>query len=203
MNNGENLNESIDINFNTLKYILIGAGLISVIGVIIFLNRRKLANIYWEATNRTENNIKSLHPRIRKKARMFVDQAKKKLGKKVAIIAGFRTRKDQEELYYKYIKESGALAAPPGKSWHEYGLAFDAVEIEPKYGFHKNYPISEWEKLGILGENLGFKWGGRWSGKNRDRPHYQRTFDLTINEAKNLIAQGKTVKDKYPRIGIT
>lgn len=29
-----------------------------------------------------------------------------------------------------------------------------------------------WDLVGGMGEHLGLRWGGRWKGKKRDRPHF-------------------------------
>lgn len=44
------------------------------------------------------------------------------------IVFGFRSNLAQQILYEKYLK-GGALAAPPGQSAHNYGLAVDVVLV--------------------------------------------------------------------------
>lgn len=41
------------------------------------------------------------------------------------VISSYRTRQEQERLYQAYKNGTGNLAAPPGHSMHEKGLAFD------------------------------------------------------------------------------
>lgn len=41
------------------------------------------------------------------------------------IVSDYRTRQQQEQLYQQYLNGNGNLAAPPGHSMHEKGLAFD------------------------------------------------------------------------------
>lgn len=48
-----------------------------------------------------------------------------KLGKKLNIKSGFRSREEQEVLYQKYLNGTGNLAAKPGSSKHETGNAAD------------------------------------------------------------------------------
>ena len=46
---------------------------------------------------------------------------------------GYRTPEQQEEAYQNYLNGTGNLAAPPGQSWHQKGLAIDA-------GWWSSYP---------------------------------------------------------------
>ena len=48
-----------------------------------------------------------------------------RLGKKLDIRSGFRSRQEQEVLYQKYLNGTGNLAAKPGSSNHESGNAAD------------------------------------------------------------------------------
>lgn len=52
-------------------------------------------------------------------------QVGQKLGKKVDVTSGFRSRQEQEALYQKYLNGTGNLAAKPGSSKHESGMAAD------------------------------------------------------------------------------
>lgn len=55
-------------------------------------------------------------------------------------------------------------------SKHRRGLA---VDIAPVKGGHVWWaaPHDVWERMGVIGESNGLKWGGRW--KNKDGPHYE------------------------------
>jgi len=68
-----------------------------------------------------------------------------------------RSRAKQAELYRRYLAgQSRFPAAPPGRSKHEYGLAFD-MPVERNA-----------EALGALWSS----WGGRWGGA-RDVIHFE------------------------------
>lgn len=70
------------------------------------------------------------------------------LGNKFGIVSGFRTHQQQAELYAKFLAGTGNLAAPPGTSMHEFGLAMDTSpnstasdrELASRYGLV--FPIS-------------------------------------------------------------
>lgn len=51
----------------------------------------------------------------------------KAVGEVITITSGFRSHAQQRQLYYAYQSGQGGLAAPPGSSNHEYGLAVDAL----------------------------------------------------------------------------
>ena len=67
--------------------------------------------------------------------------------------------------------------APPGTSRHEErrkgrgGEAFDVARLHPDGRVTWN--DVPWARVGRIGEELGLKWGGRWKGKKRDKPHFQ------------------------------
>lgn len=71
------------------------------------------------------------------------------------VTSGFRSVEKQRRLYEKYLRGEHPLpVAPPGKSMHNYGLAFDMIS--------DNNP---W-----LGKVWEF-WGGRYGGQ-RDPVHF-------------------------------
>lgn len=58
---------------------------------------------------------------------------------------GFRTREEQAALYATYLK-GGPLAAPPGSSAHEFGLAVD-VTLVLGGSDDWNYKDSSWRRM--------------------------------------------------------
>jgi hypothetical protein len=77
-----------------------------------------------------------------------------------------RSREKQQRLYDAWLArgKTGLPAAPPGKSKHEQGLAFD-VAI-PGGGSPE-----EWQRLGRLGKSMGLRWGGDFS--RADPVHFE------------------------------
>ena len=74
---------------------------------------------------------------------------------KLTIISGFRGMKKQEELYDKWIKKIGNLAAKPGYSNHQNGIALDLnasqrgvfswlAKNAATYGFCRTVPKENW-----------------------------------------------------------
>jgi LAS superfamily LD-carboxypeptidase LdcB len=62
--------------------------------------------------------------------------AAKKDGKNLRIISGFRTMKEQKKLYARWKAGRGNLAAKPGRSNHQNGIALD---LNPKEGGNKKW----------------------------------------------------------------
>ncbi|MEE8609040.1 MAG: D-alanyl-D-alanine carboxypeptidase family protein [Nitrospiraceae bacterium] len=82
----------------------------------------------------------------------------------LVVTSSFRSSSKQARLYRAWLTgESKIPAAPPGRSLHGYGLAFDLARIG-KDPF--NDPLLNW--LGGLWES----WGGQYGG-SRDPVHFQ------------------------------
>jgi peptidoglycan LD-endopeptidase CwlK len=127
-----------------------------------------------KADSRSEKNIATLHPRVRPCARALIEKAAMQ-GIIIKVISGTRSYEEQAELYRKYKEEHGPLAAAPGRSNHNFGIAFDigifTGSSDPEKA--KNYiPESPaYKAVGALARNIGLFWGGNW--KNADEPHYE------------------------------
>jgi hypothetical protein len=55
-------------------------------------------------------------------------------------------------------------------SKHLRGLAVDLVPVRGGKLWWAA-PLEVWERMGVIGEGHGLKWGGRW--KNKDSPHFE------------------------------
>jgi len=126
----------------------------------------------WDPISNTR--ILQLDPRIRKHVLALINIVEHQLGIRLRVAQGFRTREEQRQLYQIYLG-GGPLAAMPGRSYHEYGLAVDLLDVTngvigPPNG----------EPVGMIGESLGFRWGGRWIDK-RDYPHFEMSFGQSFD----------------------
>jgi len=96
-------------------------------------------------------SLRSLHPRVYPLARAFVD-ALEHAGVHVTVTSTVRGPDVQAELYANFVAgRSKFPAAPPGRSTHALGIAFD-VHLDP--------PV--YDQAGAVWESLGFTWGGRF-----------------------------------------
>lgn len=59
---------------------------------------------------------------------------------------GFRTWDEQNALYQKHLA-GGPVAAPPGNSPHEFGLAVDVVLVEPNGKTNYNVKDPRWQAM--------------------------------------------------------
>ena len=78
-----------------------------------------------------------------------------KIGKyydsRLVVTSGFRSSRKQGQLYQRYISgESPIPAAPPGRSLHEYGLAFDLARsgVDPFQDELLQWLAHVWKQIG-------------------------------------------------------
>lgn len=70
-----------------------------------------------------------------------------------------------------------------GESFHNYGLAADCCIISPDgkdADFNLNKTVVD------IFKSYGFEWGGDWSAKTKDTPHFQLTFGYKIEQLFKL-----------------
>ncbi|MBK5459651.1 M15 family metallopeptidase [Peribacillus sp. TH27] len=134
-----------------------------------------------------------LHPIVAEKKEKLIQQANEK-GILVIITAGFRTLEEQNDLYEKGRLKSGSIVtnARGGESLHNFGLAIDFALLNKQgeaiwnmeYDGNDNGE-SDWMEVVSIAKDLGFEWGGDWSGF-KDYPHLQMTFGLSLRELQQV-----------------
>jgi hypothetical protein len=140
-------------------------------------------------------DLHSLHPYFRDKVQQLIRNCKAK-GIELAVVESFRTHAKQSEYYTmgrKYTRSAG------GKSKHQYGLAVDLVPVIDSVAMWDN--IALWRKVGIEGEKLGLRWGGRWRSPY-DPAHFEWSGGLTTYQlaAGALPVIPQTLSKRYPCI---
>jgi hypothetical protein len=135
-------------------------------------------------------DLEALHPFFRDKIVKLIENCKAQ-GIELAIVESYRTHAKQSEykVMGKKYTSSGA-----GRSKHQYGLAVDVVPIVDSIAVWDN--VALWKKVGVAGEKLGLRWGGRWR-KPYDPGHFEWTGGLTSTH----LAQGilpAVSDDHYP-----
>jgi hypothetical protein len=138
-------------------------------------------------------DLQSLHPYFRDKVCQLIKNCKAK-GIDLVVVESYRTHAKQKEYYRmgkKYTRSTG------GKSKHQYGLAVDVVPVKDSVAIWDN--IYLWKKIGVEGEKLGLRWGGRWRSPY-DPAHFEWTGGLTTYHLANgaLPAIPKTHAKNYP-----
>lgn len=97
---------------------------------------------------------------------------KKELGLNLFLTSGFRSIEKQSELYNKYISgQSKILAAKPGHSFHNFGLAFDVNAKDARGTVYGSKNPDVMQKIGAIGQRMGLVWGGAFK-KGYDPVHF-------------------------------
>ena len=137
----------------------------------------------------TDNKISTLHPLVRATIIQFIISAEKELGKRLRITSALRTVKKQNKLFAQGRTRPGKIVtnAKGGKSYHNFGLAVDIVEIKNKKALWNN---PDWDKIAELGKSLGLEWGGDWVSFT-DKPHFQLSFGKSTAKLFSLYKKGK------------
>lgn len=125
-------------------------------------------------------SLESLHPYFRDKVQQLIQIAGDK-GIILAIVETYRTRAKQAE--YKSMGKRYTRTGA-GNSKHQYGLAVDVVPIVNGQAQWHNMQL--WRKVGVIGERLGLRWGGRWRSPF-DPGHFEWTAGLDPDD----LARGK------------
>jgi LAS superfamily LD-carboxypeptidase LdcB len=81
--------------------------------------------------------------RLRRDAAAAFDAAVRAAGETPRVTSSTRTREQQAALFELYKAGKGPLAAPPGRSWHEVGLAIDARGGE---GWEREMAARGWKR---------------------------------------------------------
>ena len=110
-------------------------------------------------------DLEALHPYFRDRIKTLIANCRAK-GIELAVVESYRTHAKQNE--YK-VMGSKYTSSGAGRSKHQYGLAVDLVPIVDSVAVWDNKAL--WLKVGVEGEKLGLRWGGRWR-KPYDPGHF-------------------------------
>lgn len=136
---------------------------------------------------RSKKNIATLLPEVRPLAFALIEKAAIH-NIVIEVISGTRSYTEQDDLYAigrtKSPHRKPVTNAKGGQSNHNFGIAFD---IGVFIGEHYLGDSPLYETLGVLGEELGLFWGGRWKGFY-DGAHFQLrpTWALDMSESEML-----------------
>jgi len=142
--------------------------------------------------DRTENRIAELHPDFQENARMALYEMQQ-LWDDVRVVEAYRSPARSDD-----VAGTGHGVAA-GKSNHNYGLAFD-IGFFDENGRYMNGENADGTKneeetkllnelllmAGEIGRKYGFEWGGDWSGRYCDPPHFQMPYGYSWRELMNL-----------------
>ena len=145
----------------------------------------------WDSTS--DRRIKTLHPLIQCDVANIINEAEAKLNVKFRVTQALRTVAEQDELYAQGRTAGGSIVtnARGGKSYHNYGLAFDVAIIENNSVI---WDSPEYKNLSMIAAKYGFFWGGNFKNL-RDEPHFQKDFG---KKPLQLLANIKNSSSPYP-----
>ena len=163
----------------------------------------QVANELGSFDKRTEASIQTMLIPTQRKAREFmknIGQAGLGQGLSVRILSGTRTFAEQAELFEKH-QHGGPLAASPGHSNHNFGIAWD-VGIFNEKGEYIDDLIdkkiltskavdAEYKKVGTYGKARGLFWGGDWS--DPDYPHFQMRDNDELASIRDAFTDGRAI----------
>lgn len=141
----------------------------------------------------SEARLSFVNPSLAAKIKQMADMVYNE-GIQFRVTQGYRTYADQAAIYSQGRTTSGKIVtnAPPGHSWHEFGLAVDVAPDDPSLpGYQPDWNESHpaWTRLVAVGISLGML-----NGKSfKDEPHFQLTgrFPVSPNdEVRRLFEHG-------------
>lgn len=136
-----------------------------------------------------EKLIQQLHPQVQDKFRQLIFTIEKTTPFKVKVNSTYRSFQLQNNLKNDYAVSNPTVpVSPPGRSYHQYGLAVDMSlnnPNNPKDRYSHNKTRQDWVDTGVpqIATDLGFVWGGDFT--NYDPVH----FDLSNTYALNALYQ--------------
>lgn len=132
--------------------------------------------------------IEDLHPIVADLCRKWLAEcANQKID--VIITSTYRDAEYQNSLYAEGRTSPGKIItnARAGQSFHNYRMAFDFVPVVDRKPAWSDMALIE--KCGVIGENVGLQWAGRWNGRLRESLHLQFSGGLMLSELQS----GKTL----------
>jgi len=96
------------------------------------------------------------------------------------VFEGYRSPETQQRYYEQGRTRPGNIITnvKPYGSWHQYGMAVDIVFQNSRGGPTWSKSSASWNRLGRIGQEVGFEWGGSWT-KFKDKPHFQMVGSFT------------------------
>lgn len=150
----------------------------------------------------TLDRIKEIHPLLEGELNdIYADICEALKGKAICRFAHtYRSFEEQDKLFAKKPKVTNARG---GESYHNYRMAVDIVLLKDKDGngtfetasWETNVDFdgdgqSDWMEVVKIFKMYGWQWGGDW--KFVDKPHFEKTFGLSIKQLQKMYAaQGK------------
>jgi peptidoglycan L-alanyl-D-glutamate endopeptidase CwlK len=143
--------------------------------------------------------LSKLHPSIRSDAVRAYREAVRLTPQNVhpVVVQTLRTFEEQDLLYQKGRTRPGPIVtnAKAGSSYHNYGLALDfCLDVKGKLIWTVN---KDWMTVVECFKELGFSWGGDWTGGFKDYPHLEKHFGFHWRDLLALHNEKKVDEGGY------
>jgi peptidoglycan L-alanyl-D-glutamate endopeptidase CwlK len=123
----------------------------------------------WQADLRSEKNLATVQPQLQKLGRELLRRLAAE-GLTFKVTSGNRTQAEQDKLYSQgRYGNKGPVVTWTRKSRHIGGKAIDITLFSGK---NPVWDSKHYDRAGVIGEQLGLVWGGRWK-RTPDRPHFE------------------------------
>lgn len=156
-----------------------------------------------EIHDQNETKINKLHPQFQDKVRRFIKKVYEQHQIKLRIVQGYRTYREQDELYAKGRTMPGSKVtnAKGGQSNHNFGLAIDVFPIWQDGRVHMEDDAENIRLLKLIahvGIEEGLAWGGNWR-KFKDYPHFELKVGKNMAQLRAAVkaAGGDPLAVKY------
>lgn len=150
--------------------------------------------------DRSSQTLATLHPDVRERFAAFLLEANalaETKGLRYVAICGTRTWEEQAKLYAQGRTAPGKIVtkAPPGFSFHNFGLAVDfGVFRDKKYldGSEPKTASAMHKAAGALASEHGLRWGGSFKSIV-DEPHFELDTQLSLSQLRDRKKGGEWV----------
>lgn len=122
----------------------------------------------WIADPRSEKNLATVQPQLQKLGRELLRRLAAE-GLTFKVTSGNRTQAEQDALYAQGRTKPGKVVTWTRRSRHIGGRAIDLTLFSGK---NPVWESKHYDRAGVIGEELGLVWGGRWK-RTPDRPHFE------------------------------
>jgi peptidoglycan L-alanyl-D-glutamate endopeptidase CwlK len=151
----------------------------------------------------SEGRLAEVCPALSSKIHLLADILTS-AGTALRITQGLRTWAEQDALYQQGRTMPGAIVtnAPPGYSWHQFGLAADVVPMDPLPDWNVTHPV--WAKIISSGEAVGLYSGDEFH-TFKDEPHFQLTgvFPASPNDEVRQILLNDGLEAVWEQAGLS
>jgi len=116
--------------------------------------------------------IHTLHPKVKGDFQAFIEEIEQQFDLTIRVISAYRSMEEQEAIYAQGRTKPGEIVsnAPPGSSYHNWGMAVDIAPLGVSGEINYNYDQSKWQNIA---SQWNITWGGAWKGSFQDKDHWE------------------------------